>query len=79
MPSRTIFRNLKKRRKLPTQMQFRDDDALDSYWVCNACAELATRTDYASDEEGPPAKKARVQGSSTSGEPLSEKAQPGGA
>jgi hypothetical protein len=76
VPSRTIFRNLKKRRKLPTQMQFRDDDALDPYWVCNACVELATRTDSASDEERPPAKKAQVHGSSTSGEPLGEKARP---
>ena len=59
-------------------MQYRDDNALDPYWVCNACVESATRSDSASDEEEPPAKKARVQGSSTSGEPLSEKAQPGG-
>jgi len=76
--SRKTFRDLKKRRKLPAQMQFRDDNALDPYWVCNACVELATRTDSASDEEEPPAKKARVHGSSTSGEPFSEKAQPGG-
>ena len=57
-------------------MQCRDDNSLDPYWVCNAYVDLATRTDSASDEEGPPAKKARVQGSSTSGEPLGEKARP---
>jgi hypothetical protein len=39
---------------------------------------LATRSDSASDEEEPPDKKARVHGSSTSGEPFSEKAQPSG-
>ena len=75
--SRKKFRDLK-RRKLSAQIQFRDDNALDPYWVCNACVELATRTDSASDEEGPPAKKPRVQDSSTSGEPLGEKAQSDG-